>query len=109
MIVPGIAANKERAAELLDISRMLWTKSYKKQLTNSLPNCSWKIAYEIMDTGAGLKFIKLEAMDPSWIAFINFMEQQAIGFAANTPLQSRECPANDANWTASGRYRSLRR
>lgn len=87
MVKAGIAAKKERAANLLDIIRMPRAQNYKVQATLGLPNCPRKVAHAILDTGAGPKLTRLELMDPPWRADINHMKPQRLRSAAGTILQ----------------------
>lgn len=52
LIKAGISGNKKRAAELLDTNPMMKTRNYKVQVTLGLPNCPWKVAHAILETGA---------------------------------------------------------
>lgn len=52
-----------------------------------LPNCPWRLAYAILDTGTGPNITELGAMDPSWKVVISDVELQQQRFAAGTPFK----------------------
>lgn len=52
-----------------------------------LPNSPWKLNQAILDTGAGLKHIRLNALDPSWRTIINRLKPQGLRSAAGTLLR----------------------
>lgn len=45
----GMAADMEKASELLHINIILKSRIYKVRVTVGLHNCPWKIAYAILD------------------------------------------------------------
>lgn len=77
----------KKAVKRFDVSSMIKKEKYTVQVSLKLPNCSWKLAFEILHTEVGPNIIKLDAMDPSLKLAIKNMKPQGLCSAADASLR----------------------
>lgn len=87
MIAAGVASNRRRAAQLLDVDSISEEKNHKVELPMRIRNFLRKLAYAILDTGPGPKHSKLEYMDTARKVAISDGKPFEIRFTAKTPLR----------------------
>lgn len=69
-----VSRNMRNASKLLDINSMLTRQNYSIKIVLDLLNCFRSLTHAILGTECRLSTTKLDAMDPSWKAAINYVK-----------------------------------